>query len=142
MYGALDISTSGMIAQRVRLETIAANIANKDVLLDENGQVNPYRRRVPVMAPGDPSAKGGEGRALGVHIASIEQDEAPFELRWDPGNPYAYRTGERAGYVPSSNVNTIIEQINAVEAARAYEANVAAAEVTKSLTAQALRLLA
>lgn len=142
MYGALDISTSGMIAQRIRLEAIAANIANKDVLVDENGQIGPYRRRVPLMAAGDPSAKSGEGRSMGVHIAAIEQDEAPFELRWDPGNPYAYKTGAQAGYVPMSNVNTVIEQINAVEAARAYEANVAAAEVTKSMTAQALRLLA
>ncbi len=142
MYGSLDISTSGMIAQRIRLETIASNIANKDVLVDENGQISPYRRRISMMAPGDPSAKTGEGRAMGVHIASIEEDESPLELKWDPTNPYAYKTGPNAGYVPSSNVSTVIEQINAVEAARAYEANVAAAEVTKALTAQALRLLA
>jgi len=142
MYGTLDISTSGMIAQRIRLETIAANIANKDVLIDENGEVSPYRRRIPMMAAGDPSARSGEGRAMGVHIASIEQDDAPFELKWEPSNPYAYKSGPNAGYVASSNVNTVIEQINAVEAARAYEANIAAAEVTKSLTAQALRLLA
>jgi flagellar basal-body rod protein FlgC len=142
MYGTLDISTSGMIAQRIRLETIAANIANKDVMVDENGKVAPYRRRIPLMAAGDPSAKTADARALGVHITAIEEDDAPFDLKWDPSSPYAYKTGPSAGYVPSSNVSTVIEQINAVEAARAYEANVAAAEVTKSMTAQALRLLA
>ena len=142
MYGTLDISTSGMIAQRTRLETIAANIANKDVVLDENGEIAPYRRRIPLMAPGDPAAKSASGREMGVHIGAIELDDAPFDLKWDPTSPYAYKTGPNAGYVPGSNVNTVIEQINAVEAARAYEANVAAAEVTKSMTAQALRLLA
>lgn len=142
MYGALDISTSGMIAQRTRLETIAANIANKDVVLDEHGEVAPYRRRMAMMSPGDPSAKSASGRSMGVHISAIELDDAPFDLEWDPSSPYAYKTGPHAGYVPGSNVNSVIEQINAVEAARAYEANVAAAEVTKSLTAQALRLLA
>jgi flagellar basal-body rod protein FlgC len=142
MYGTLDISTSGMIAQRTRLETIAANIANKDVVLNENGEIAPYRRRIALMAPGDPAAKSASGREMGVHIGAIEFDDAPFDLKWDPTSPYAYKTGPNAGYVPGSNVNTVIEQINAVEAARAYEANVAAAEVTKSMTAQALRLLA
>ena len=54
MYGALDISTSGMIAQRTRLEAIAANIANKDTILDEAGRNNPFQRRVAYFAPGDP----------------------------------------------------------------------------------------
>jgi flagellar basal-body rod protein FlgC len=39
-------------------------------------------------------------------------------------------------------VNAVWEQINAVEAARAYEANIVAAEATKSMLGQALRLLA
>lgn len=142
MYGALDISTSGMIAQRTRLESIAANIANKDAILDANGEVNPYRRRIVQFAPGDPSAKSVTGRSMGVHVAAIEFDRAPFEFRFDPGNPYAYKDGPHEGYVPSSNINLVTEQINAVEAARAYEANVVAAETSKSMMAQALRLLA
>lgn len=142
MYGGLDISTSGMIAQRARIEAAAANIANADTVLDSKGRVNPYRPRIVHFAPGDPNAHRESGRELGVHVASIETDRGPFNLKWEPDSPYAFQSGPNMGYVPMPNVNPVWEQINAMEAARAYEANVMAAEATKALTAQALRLLA
>jgi flagellar basal-body rod protein FlgC len=142
MYGALDISTSGMTAQRSRMAAIAANIANHNTILDSEGKLNPYRARIVQFAPGDPSATTPEGRALGVHISAIELDQGDFSYRWDPGNPYALKSGPKQGYVPSPNVNPIVEQLNAMEASRAYEANVTAAETTKQMMAQALRLLA
>jgi len=142
MYGALDISTSGMTVQRARMASIAANIANKSTILDEKGNVNPYRARQVVFAPGDPQASSPEGRALGVHVAGIKIDQGEFNYRWDPTNPYAIQKGEKRGYVPEPNVNPVIEQLNAMEASRAYEANVVAAETTKQMIAQALRLLA
>jgi len=142
MYGALDISTSGMIAQRTRIEVIAANIANKDSILDASGALNPYRARIVHFAPGDPTAKSPDGRALGVHVSQIEIDQSPLNFRWDPTSPYAVKQGDHAGYVPESNVNPVVEQMNAMGASRAYEANVVAAEVTKAMSAQALRLLA
>jgi len=142
MYGALDISTSGMTVQRARMASIAANIANKSTILDEKGNVNPYRARQVVFAPGDPQASSPEGRALGVHVAGIKIDQGEFNYRWDPTNPYAIQKGEKRGYVPEPNVNPVIEQLNAMEASRAYEANVVAAETTKQMMAQALRLLA
>jgi flagellar basal-body rod protein FlgC len=142
MYGMLDVSTSGMVAQRIRLTAIAANIANKDAVLDEKGQVNPYRARQVLLAPGNPSAGTARGREFGVHVASIEVDQSPYNLTYDPSSPLAYKDGPNRGYVPSSNVNTVVEQVNALEAGRAYEANVVAAEATKTMMAQALRLLA
>lgn len=142
MYGALDISTSGMTVQRARMASIAANIANKSTILDEKGNVNPYRARHVVFAPGDPQAGSPEGRALGVHVAGIRIDQGEFNYRWDPTNPYAIQKGEKRGYVPEPNINPVIEQLNAMEASRAYEANVVAAETTKQMMAQALRLLA
>jgi flagellar basal-body rod protein FlgC len=142
MYGTLDISTSGMIAQRTRLEVIAANIANKDAILDENLEVNPYRRRHVHFAPGNPSARTAHGREMGVHVAEIQINHDAVRLRYDPGNPYAYKDGPSAGYVPSPDIDAVTEQINAMEAMRAYEANVVVAEGTKSMMAQALRLLA
>jgi len=142
MYGALDISTSGMTVQRARMASIAANIANRSTILDEKGNVNPYRARQVVFAPGDPQASSPEGRALGVHVAGIKIDQGEFNYRWDPTNPYAIQKGEKRGYVPEPNVNPVIEQLNAMEASRAYEANVVAAETTKQMMAQALRLLA
>ncbi|MBL8885817.1 MAG: flagellar basal body rod protein FlgC [Phycisphaerales bacterium] len=142
MYGALDISTSGMTVQRARMASIAANIANRSTILDEKGNVNPYRARQVVFAPGDPQASSPEGRALGVHVAGIQINQGEFNYRWDPTNPYAIKKGEKTGYVPEPNINPVIEQLNAMEASRAYEANVVAAETTKQMMAQALRLLA
>jgi flagellar basal-body rod protein FlgC len=142
MYGTLDISTSGMIAQRTRLEVISANIANKDSILDADLQVNPYRRRQVHFAPGNPGARSAEGRQLGVHIAEIQINHDAIRLRYDPASPYAYKDGPSAGYVPTPDIDAVTEQINAMEALRAYEANVIAAEGTKTMMAQALRLLA
>ncbi|MFO0834048.1 MAG: flagellar basal body rod protein FlgC [Phycisphaerales bacterium] len=142
MYGSLDISTSGLIAQRNRMAVIASNIANRNVMLDENGQVNPYRRREAMFAVGDPSAATEEGRQLGVHLSDISINEGPMSFHWDPTSPYAYKSGPKAGYVPDPDIDIVTEQINAMEASRAYEANIAAAEASKAMIAQALRLLA
>ncbi len=143
MYGALDISTSGMVAQRTRLEVISANIASKDAWeAGPDGTSQPYRRRFPLFTPGDPSAPSAKGRAMGVHVSEVQQDAAPFELAHQPSHPHAYQDGPLKGYVPKSNINSVTEQINAIEAMRAYEANVAAAEATKAMGVQALRLIA
>lgn len=142
MYGALDISTSGMIAQRTRMEVIASNIANRDAILDSSGRVNPYRRRQVMFAPGDPSSQTRSGRSMGVHVKEIAVNQGPPRLRWDPNNPLAFKNGPQAGYVPTPDVDSTTESINGMEAMRAYEANVVAAEGTKQMMAQALRLLA
>lgn len=142
MYGALDISTSGMIAERTRMTVISANLAHRNTILDSEGNVNPYRRREVYFAPGDPSSRTAMGRALGVHVAEIRANEEAIRYEYQPSSPYAYRDGPRKGYVPIPDIDPITEQVNALEAARAYEANVAAAEATKSMMAQALRLIA
>ncbi len=139
MYGTLDISTSGMIAQRDRLAAISANIANRNSVGPDG---TPYRAKQVFFAPGDPLSKSADGRRLGVHVASIRDDPAPFNMRYDPGNPFALKSGPYKDYVAESNVNVVVEQVNAMQASRAYEANVVTAEATKSMIAQALRLLA
>ncbi len=142
MYGMLDISTSGMVANRTRLTAIAANIANRSTIFDEHGNLNPYRAKRIMLASGDPNASTAEGREMGVHVSAIDDDQADFNWRLDPGSPYAMQDGPRKGYVPEPNVNVVVETMSAMEASRAYEANVVAAEAIKSMTAQALRLIA
>jgi flagellar basal-body rod protein FlgC len=143
VYGTLDISVSGMVAQRVRMDTIAANLANRDSILDARGEANPYRRRIAVFQPGDPQALTREARSKGVHVARIDLDDGDFRKVYDPSSPFAHPRGHPdAGYVYFPNVDPVTEQVNAVDAVRAYEANVAAAEATKTMIAQALRLLA
>ena len=138
MYGALDISTSGLIAQRTRLAAISANMANINTLQDAKGNYNPYRRREVFFAPGDPAAKGPEGRVMGVHVARIGINQEALRAKWDPASPFA----DKDGMVMVPDINPAVEQINALEASRAYEANIVAAEATKTMMAQALRLLA
>lgn len=143
MYGALDIAVSGMIAQRTRLDVITANVVNKDAILDAKDEVNPYQRRITLFSPGDPSAKTAQGRRLGVHVADIALDPTPFQPRvYDPGSPYAYKDGPYKGYVAGTNINSVVEQIDQMEALRSYEASVVAAETTKTMMAQGLRLIA
>jgi len=138
MYGLLDISTSGMIAQRARLTAITANVANRNSV-EADG--TPYRAKQVFFAAGDPSARTADGRKFGVHLAAVRDDPSPFNLRWDPSSPRAFKDGPQAGYVRETNVNPVVEQVNAIQATRAYEANVVAAETTKSMIQQALRLL-
>ncbi|HYE62891.1 MAG TPA: flagellar basal body rod protein FlgC [Phycisphaerales bacterium] len=138
MYGALDISVSGMIAQRARLTAISANIANRTAV---HADGTPYRARHVIMAPGDPTARDPQGRRLGVHVSEIQIDQTPFRMRWAPNDPRAIKDGPQKGYVQESNVNPVMEQVNQLEATRAYEANAVAAEATKAMIGQALRLL-
>ena len=134
MFGALDISVSALVAQRTRLEVIAANIANQNSVLDAKGNYSPYRRRIPIFAPGDPSS----GNKLGVHVKKIMLDAAPFRKKHEPGSPHA----DADGYVNYPNIDPAMEMINALEASRAYEANITVAEATKTMLRSSLRLLA
>lgn len=141
MYGALNISTSGMIAQRTRLEVISNNIANVNSLTNDRGEHDPYRRRFTLFAPGD--ADGG----LGVHVREIAIDEGPLRKEFDPNHPFAAKETNAArdaveGYVNYPNVNSTVEMMDGFDAQRAYEANVVAAEATKAMFEAALQLIA
>jgi flagellar basal-body rod protein FlgC len=135
MYGALDISTSGLIAQRTRLEAITVNIANQ--ASKDTGNGSPFARRIVHFASGDPSASTRAGRTMGVHVAEIQKDRS-FTLRYEPDD----RAADSDGYVKYPDINPTMEMMNGYDAQRAYEANLTAAEATKTIMAQALRLLA
>jgi len=134
MFGSLDISSSALVAQRQRLEVISANIAGSKALYDADGNYAPFRRRIAMFASGDPTT----GRAEGVHLRDIVLDPAPLRPVYEPDHPNA----DQQGYVYYPNIDPAHEMVNALEASRAYEANVTAAEATKSMIQSALRLLA
>lgn len=134
MFGALDTSTSGLVAHRVRLETVAANLANANSIEDANGNNVPFRRRLALLAPGDKAT----GNPHGVHVSEIALDPAPFQKRYMPNHPLR----DDDGYVLFPNIDSTYEQVNALEIARAYEANIQAAEATKAMLQSSLRLLA
>ncbi|MGA2231882.1 MAG: flagellar basal body rod protein FlgC [Tepidisphaeraceae bacterium] len=134
MFDILDMGASGLAAQRARLDTIAGNIANINTTHDASGKANPYRRRFVVLAAG----QGDDSNKPGVHVSSIQEDPSPLTRKFEPGNPDA----DKDGYVQYPNVDLSIEFVNALEASRAYEANVTMMETAKSMFSSTLRLLA
>lgn len=134
MYGLLDVSTSGLIANRTRLTVATANIVNQNTLVGPDGGYAPYRRRHAILGVGDPST----GSPLGVHVSEIEKSDGPLRKKYEPWSQFA----DADGYVGYPDIDPATETINAMEAMRAYEANIMAAEATKSLMAVALRILA
>ncbi len=133
MFGALDISTSGLVAQRIHLDTIAGNIANAQTTRRVDGQAGPYLRRVALLGAGD--GRGGRG----VHVEKVVEDTQgqPRQVK-DPGHPDA----DANGIVLYPNVDMSTEMINAMVALRAYEANLTAVDATKSILTGTLRILA
>jgi len=138
MFGTLDISASALAAQRVRMDTVAANVANMNTTRDADGQVAPYRRRFVVFAAGQ-GPRGADAGKPGVHVQEVALDQTtPFNKKYDPG----HQDAGADGYVRMPNVNMATEMVNAIEASRAYEANVTTMEVTKAMMNATLRLLA
>ena len=140
MISSLDISTSGLVAQRNRLDVISGNIANMSTQRNENGDIEPYQSRYVVFQT-DESVKL-PGGAAGVKVSSVETETVEPRYKFQPNHPLAIQTGSRKGYVAYPNVNLTMEFVDALEAMRAYEANIGVIEVTKNLGAQTLTILA
>jgi len=136
MFGSLDISTSGLVAQRIRMDVIQGNIANAQATQRADGRPGPYKRRIALFATGD--GHGGPG----VHVAQVVEDPSRGPLVYDPDHPHAIRSGPEAGYVEYPNVDYVTEMVNAMMASRAYEANITAMEATKDMISSTLRLIA
>jgi len=136
MFGILDISTSGLVAQRIRMDVIHGNIANAQATQRADGREGPYKRRVALFASGD--GHGGPG----VHVADVVEDPSRGPLVYEPHHPHAIQSGPAQGYVEYPNVDYVMEMVNAMMASRAYEANVTAMEGTKDMLSSTLRLIA
>ena len=135
MFPALDISTSGLVAQRIRMNARSSNIANISTTHNEQGERVPYQPRFVVFQTDE--SVGAHG-AAGVQVSSVQTADVEPRLKYEPGHPDA----DEKGYVAYPNVNMMIEFTDALEAARAYEANLGTLEITKDLQQQTLRILA
>lgn len=134
MFDVLDVGASSLQAQKLRINTVAQNIANMNTTRNAAGQAEPYRRRFVLFQPGTASNPKGAG----VH-AVVKEDKSPFTQRYEPTNPDA---NPATGMVKCPNVDLAIEQVNAMEASRAYEATISMMDVTKSMFNASLRLIA
>ena len=139
MIPALDISTSGLVAQRARMDAIAGNLANISTTHNERGEAVPYQPRFVVFQTDESIGAGG---AAGVRVSSVELEQTEPRLRYEPGHPDAIKDGPNQGYVAYPNINMMGEFTDALEASRAYEANVGAMEISKDIEQQTLKIIA
>src|ERR1700749_4033216 len=110
MFAALDASTSALVAQRVRLDAIASNIANLSTTHNEAGEAVPYQPRF-VIFQTDESA--GPNVPPGVMVSSVETANVEPRYRYQPGHPDAIKSGDRAGFVAYPNIDMTTEMVDA-----------------------------
>ncbi len=132
-FQGMDINSSALGAQRLRLDLISANIANANTTRTPEG--GPYRRKVPVFAENLQQAVGSNALS-GVRVLAVTEDQSPFRQVYDPAHPDA----NLDGYVLYPNVNIVNEMVNLMEAGRSYEANVTAFNTSKEMFKAALSI--
>lgn len=138
-FNTLRISASGLSAERLRMDTIASNIANVNTTRGEDGQ--PYKRKIAVFQENldravDAQTGQTKEKLLGVKAVGIEEDQSPLRRVYDPTNPDA----DAEGYVNMPNVNILNEMADMIASTRAYEANVNAMNAEKGMFSKALEI--
>jgi len=139
MISALDISSSALVAQRIRMNAISSNIANMSSVRNENGELEPYQARFVVLQT-DQQNSTPYG-AAGVRVSSVETEKVEPQYKFQPEHPLAIKSGQWKGYVAYPRINLLTEFVDALEATRAYEANVGVMEITKNIGQQTLRII-
>lgn len=138
---SLQISKSALMAQRLRMDVIANNVANQNTTRTADG--GPYKHQSVTFEEQRGSApfRDALGRATqrgggGVRVRAIREDDAPARRVHDPKHPDA----DQDGYVLLPNIDVVSEMTDLVSARRAYEASVTVLNATKSLALRALDL--
>jgi len=145
LFSSMHVSSSGLSAQRARLDVVAENIANADSTRTEKG--GPYRRRQVVFQAVSPESNRSfssvfqssfnQGSLQSVKVAETIEDNRPFREVYDPTNPDA----DVNGNVKMPNVNSVQEMVDMNSAARSFEANVTVMEASKRMFLKSLELM-
>jgi flagellar basal-body rod protein FlgC len=140
-FKAMNISSSGLSAQRLRMNTLSANLANANTTRTEEG--GPYKRRdtvfsaVPTGSPFEDFLNGTNGAQLSkVKVVEIHEDTKEPKIVFDPNHPDA----DSDGYVEMPNIQVMTEMVNMITATRAYEANATAVNEAKQMAAKSLEI--
>ncbi|MEG0019432.1 MAG: flagellar basal body rod protein FlgC [Oscillospiraceae bacterium] len=139
---SMNISGSGMTAQKLRMDIIAENISNIDTTRTEKG--GPYVKKSVVFKSIEGNnfksqldkSMGINSPNAGVKVVAIVEDETPFKMVFNPSHPDA----DENGYVQMPNVDLIKETTDSMEATRAYEANITAFNAVKLMASKALEI--
>ncbi len=161
IFTSLNISASGLSAQRRRIDTIARNLANVETTRTKTG--GPYQREVVVVGEVEPRgtfrsilerthalmqrthrrhlrssyyARPGMTDAGGVRVENVAKDAGPPRLKYDPTHPDA----DANGYVRLPNINVVTEMVDMIGATRAYEANLTVVDATKKIVKKSLEI--
>ena len=148
-FDGYNVSTSGMSAQRTRINVVSANIANaktthtleggpykkqqvvfEDILLANNKKTNTSDVETT-------NNKNSDIALRGVGVKSIVQSDAKPVMRYEPAHPDA----DEKGYVAYPDINPVIEMVDLIEAMRSYEANVASFNTHKNIDSKTLEIL-
>lgn len=141
-FNSINVSASGLTAERLRMDLISENIANANTTRTPSG--TPYRRKVAVFRAQEANsfeqmlnnAKGLQTLGQGVEVAAITEDLSPFRKEYNPDHPDA----DAEGFVNLPNVEIVNEMINLISASRAYEANITSVNTTKAMAMKALEI--
>lgn len=139
----LEISASGLRAQRLRLDVVASNLANADATRRADG-AGPYRRRSVVFKSAPLELSFDQALRASRHVdglrtvkvSGITEDSGAPRMVHNPGHPDA--NGD--GYVAYPNVNVVAEMVDLMTATRAYEANVQAIRAMRAMGQAAMKI--
>lgn len=141
LYNIFNIAGSSMSAQSVRLNTVASNLANADVVSTKEADV--YRSRQPVFAAvmdtlnsNGLQGGGSDQSSVPVRVAAIVESKAAARQEYQPEHPMA----NEQGYIFKSNINSIEEMANMMAASRSYQNNVEVFNTSKQLLLKTLNM--
>ena len=138
IFRNMEISSSGLSVERVKMELISSNIANSSTTKTEDGQI--YRRKVATFKEKYKTEIDELGKSeklgSGVEIEEIKEDDSELRMVFDSSHPDA----DENGFVTMPNVDILDEMVAMMAATRAYEANVTAFNSSKSMLLKALEI--
>jgi flagellar basal-body rod protein FlgC len=136
MFSSIDVSTSALIAQRQRMNTIADNIANVNTTRNADSRPSAFQRRFVTFAAAqmEGAPPGTDGVTYQVNVDTT----TPPRRAYQPGHPDA----DKEGYVSFPNIDFMTEFVNAMDASRAYQANLVAIDMAKQIDNLSLKILA
>lgn len=134
LFNVMDIASSGMSAQSVRLNTTASNVANANSV--SSSYEDTYKARHPVFAAELQQATQDLSNGAKVQVLGVVESQKPLQIEYSPGHPMA----DENGYIYKPNVNIVEEMADMMSASKAYETNVQVADTTKRIFRNVLRL--
>ena len=135
LMNVFGVSHSALTAQTSRLNVIAENLANAEVTTGDPDTA--YKGKYPLFKSVLTEAQGqGDSTAMGVKFDGVVEDTRPARSSYVPGNPLA----DEDGFVYKSNINSVQEMANMMEATRSYQTNVEMMNTAKQLLMRTLTL--